>query len=72
MDPIANEAERLEKALKKAVRLKSYPPENLPILHAAALEVCELDFELNNGPLSRIWWCVGNVIRMGLGEEDQP
>ena len=67
MQPIEAEADRLERALKKAVRSKTYPAENLLILQAAALEVCELELELCNGPLSGIWWTNGVVLRRGLG-----
>ena len=66
--PISQECDRLEKALRKAVRSKTWSKEDIEILTTAALELAELELELENGSLANIWWTNGAVLRRGLGD----
>ena len=70
MESITLEAERLEAKLVAACRDESYNPDALEVLSAAAWEVAELEYELENGHLSNIWWTNGSVLRRGLGSQD--
>lgn len=68
MKPISQECDRLERKLRKAVRSKAWSVTDLDILTAAALDLCELEQELENGSLARVWWTNGAVLRRGLGD----
>lgn len=55
MRAITLEAQRLEGMLIMAVRDRRYPKENLPVLQAAALEVCELEYVIESD-IRGVWW----------------
>ena len=63
-DDIAPVASHLEKMLKRAVRSKTYPVSDLPVLQAAALEVCELEYALAVG--ASVWDCDSILLHWGM------